>query len=104
MLNAGIVMVHPFVIGELALSNLRQREIVLDSLSDLPHVSVATDTEVLHFIDRHALFGRGIGYVDAHMLAAVQLTGQAELWTNDRRLHGVAALQLGLAASLPPSR
>ncbi len=103
MLNAGIVMVHPFVIGELALGNLRQREIVLDSLSDLPHVSVATDTEVLHFIDRHALFGRGIGYVDAHMLAAVQLTGQAELWTNDRRLHGVA-LQLGLAASLPPSR
>jgi len=103
MLNAGIVMVHPFVIGELALSNLRQREIVLDSLSDLPHVSVATDTEVLHFIDRHALFGRGIGYVDAHMLAAVQLTGQAELWTNDRRLHGVA-LQLGLAVSLPPSR
>jgi hypothetical protein len=67
--------VHPFVIGELALGNLGQREIVLDSLSDLPHVSVATDTEVLHFIDRHALFGRGIGYVDAHMPAAVQLTG-----------------------------
>jgi predicted nucleic acid-binding protein len=103
MLNAGIVMVHPLVIGELALRNLRQREIVLDSLSDLPHVSVATDTEVLHFSDRHALFGRGIGYVDAHMLAAVQLTRQAELWTNDRRLH-VVALQLGLAASLPPSR
>jgi predicted nucleic acid-binding protein len=90
LLDAGTVLAHPFVIGELALANLRQREIVLDALSDLPRASVATDAEVLHFIGSHALFGRGIGYVDAHLLAAVQLTAGAELWTKDKRLHGVA--------------
>ena len=98
LLQAGMVLAHPFVIGELALGNLRQREIVLSALSDLPHASVATDAEVLHFIDRHALFGRGVGYLDAHLLAAVKLTAGAELWTNDKRLHGVAN-QLGLATT-----
>ncbi len=96
LLNAGLVLTHAFVVGELALGNLRQREIVLNALSDLPHASVATDKEVLHFIDRQALFGRGIGYVDVHLLAAAQLTLGAELWTNDNRLRDVAA-QLGLA-------
>lgn len=100
LLEVGRVLAHPFVIGELALGNLRQREIVLRALSDLPQASVATDTEVLHFIDRHALFGRGVGYVDAHLLAAVRLTAGAELWTNDRRLHSVAD-QLRLAIELP---
>ncbi len=103
LLDAGMVLAHPFVIGEIALDYLRQRDIVLDALSDLPHASVATDTEVLHFIDQHELFGRGIGYVDAHLLAAVQLTPGAELWTNDKRLHGVA-VQLGLAITLPRHR
>ncbi len=96
LLDAAAVLAHPFVIGELALGNLRQREIVLNALSDLPRASVATDAEVLHFIDRHALSGRGIGYVDAHLLAAVRLTAAAELWTKDKRLCGIAA-QLGLA-------
>jgi predicted nucleic acid-binding protein len=82
------------------LGNLRQREIVLRALADLPHASVATDPEVLHFIERHALSGRGIGYIDAHLLAAVKLTPGAELWTHDKRLHGVA-VQLGLAPTLP---
>ncbi|MGB9117709.1 type II toxin-antitoxin system VapC family toxin [Bradyrhizobium sp.] len=100
LLDAGMVLAHPFVIGELALGNLRQRGIVLSALSNLPHASVATDAEVLHFIDRHALFGRGIGYVDTHLLAAARLTAGAELWTNDKRLHGVA-VQLGLAITLP---
>ena len=103
LLDTGAVLAHPFVIGELALGNLRQREIVLNALSDLPHASVATDVEVLHFIDRHALSGRGVGYVDAHLLAAVQLTAGAELWTKDKRLHGVA-IQLGLAITLPQHR
>jgi predicted nucleic acid-binding protein len=103
LLETGMVLAHPFVIGELALGNLRQREIVLTALADLPHAGVATDAEVLHFIERHALFGRGIGYIDAHLLAAVQLTAGTELWTNDTRLHGVA-VQLGLAIMLPRSR
>lgn len=98
LLDAVMVLTHPFVIGELALGNLRQREIVLKALSDLPQAIVATDVEVLHFIDRHALFGRGVGYVDAHLLAATRLTAGATLSTNDRRLHGVAA-ELGLAGA-----
>jgi len=96
LLEAGEVLAHPFVIGELALGDLRQREIVLEALSDLPCASVAADKEVLHFIDRHALFGRGLGYVDAHLLAATRLTSGAKLWTRDKRLKEVAA-ELGLA-------
>ena len=95
-LNAGMVLAHPFVIGELALGNLRQREIVLQALAELPRASIATDAEVLHFIEGHRLFGCGIGYIDAHLLAAVKLTAGTELWTNDKRLRGVA-VQLGLA-------
>ena len=96
LLSVGMVLTHPFVIGDLALGNLRQREAVLTALSDLPPAVVATDAEVLGFIDRHALFGRGVGYVDAHLLAAARLTAGAELWTNDRQLH-VVANALGLA-------
>jgi predicted nucleic acid-binding protein len=98
LLDDAAVLTHPFVVGELALGNLRRRETILKALSDLPHANVATDTEVLHFIDRQALFGHGIGYVDAHLLAAVRLTAGTQLWTNDKRLHGVAE-QLGLATT-----
>jgi hypothetical protein len=75
---------------------MRRREAVLTALSDLPQAEIATDAEILTFIERHALFGRGIGYVDVHLLAAVRLTGGAQLWTKDRRLHAVAS-ELGLA-------
>jgi predicted nucleic acid-binding protein len=103
-LEAGMVLTHPFVVGEIALGgNLRERQIVLDALADLPQASVATDTEVLHFIARHRLFGRGIGYVDAHLLAAAQLTAGAALRTTDKRLHRFAA-QLGLALMQPAGR
>jgi hypothetical protein len=90
LLEAGAVLAHPFVIGELALGNLRQREMVLSALADLPQAKVATDAEALHFIGAHALFGCGIGYVDAHLLAAVRLSAGAALWTRDKRLHTVA--------------
>jgi predicted nucleic acid-binding protein len=96
LLDRGMVLAHPFVIGELALGVLRQRQLILDALSDLPQASVATDAEVLQFIDRDHLFGRGIGYIDAHLLAAVRLTTGAALWTHDKRLHHVAE-RLGLA-------
>ena len=98
LLQRGEVLVHPFLIGELALGHLRQRAAVLDMLADLPQTEVATDAEVLRLIDRYALFGRGIGYVDVHLMAAVRLTSGARLWTNDRRLHAVAT-ELDLAAS-----
>jgi hypothetical protein len=97
MLETGQVLAHPFVIGELALGNLRQRDLVLMTLQDLPQARVASDQEVRHFIRRHALSGAGIGYVDAHLLAAVRLAAPAALWTRDRRLLGVAQ-RLGLAA------
>lgn len=93
------VMVHPFVIGELALGNLRQRDAFLADLNGLRQAKVATDHEVLRFIDRHELFGLGIGYVDAHLLVAVRLTVGASLWTRDRRLRTIAT-HLGLASDI----
>ena len=97
LLDATEVLTHPFVIGEIALGNLRQRALILTLLHDLPRATVATEQEVLDFIDRHALFGYGIGYVDAHLLAAVRLTAAAGLWTRDKRLRA-AAVRLGLPA------
>ena len=99
LLSGGQVLGHPFVMGELALGNLRRRDAVLSDLRHLPQAVVAADEEVLHFIDRQRLFGCGIGYLDAHLLAAARLTGGSKLWTRDRRLEAVAA-QLGLAAVL----
>jgi predicted nucleic acid-binding protein len=100
LLNMGAVLTHPFIIGELALGQMRQREIVLASLAALPSAALATDAEALRFIDGRALFGRGIGYVDVHLLASACLTEAALLWTGDKRLRGVAA-ELGLAARPP---
>jgi predicted nucleic acid-binding protein len=89
-LNQGEVLMHPFVLGEIALGSLRRRKPVLNDLSALPQTKVASDDEVLMFIERHRLSGTGIGWVDAHLLGAVQLTDGARLWTRDRRLHGIA--------------
>lgn len=97
LLQAGQVFAHPFVIGEIALGNLNQRQAVLGYLAKLPQAAVARDEEVLHFIDRNGLAGTGIGYVDAHLLASVQLVAGTALLTRDKRLHG-AAIQLNLAA------
>lgn len=99
LLEAGQVLAHAFVSGELALGSLRQRDIILDSLADLPQALVATDQEVLHFIGTNVLFGLGIGYVDVHLLASARLTPDATLWTRDKRLHAVAK-QHGLAADV----
>jgi len=95
LLDSGEVVAHPFVIGELALGNLTQRDLVLDAMRELPQANVAADFEVLHFIREEVLFGRGIGYVDAHLLASVRLSPGTRLWTRDKRLHEVAG-QLGL--------
>jgi predicted nucleic acid-binding protein len=93
------VVMHPFVIGELALGSLRSRSAVLETLQDLRQATVAQDDEVMRMIDRHGLFGLGIGYVDVHLLAAVRLTPDASLWTRDKRLLAVAE-RLSLAARL----
>ena len=96
LLNAACVLMHPFVLGELALGHIRHRKMVLAWLSNLPLAKTATDAEVLNFIDRQALYARGVGYVDAHLLAAVRLTLGSTLWTNDKRLNRLAE-ELGLA-------
>lgn len=100
LLSAGQVLAHPFITGELALGSLRNRAAVLDALDELPRASVATDQEVLRFIETAQLFGQGIGYIDAHLLAAVRLAPGSRLWTRDKRLHGVSQrLDLAYAPS-----
>ena len=95
LLHAAQVLTHPFIVGEIALGYLRQRAHVLASLNDLPSAVVAGYNEVLAFIERGQLAGSGIGYLDAHLLAAVRWTQGARLWTRDKRLLAVAeALEL----------
>lgn len=100
-LAAGVVMTHPFVIGELACGWLPQRKALLADLAELPTAPVASHEEALDLLDRHQLVGRGIGWVDVHLVAAAMLAGRAPLWTRDRRLRKIAG-ELGL--SLEPAR
>jgi predicted nucleic acid-binding protein len=95
-LEIGRVLAHPFVIGELACGTLGNRREVLDLLTRLPSASIATHAEALGFLERRALMGRGIGFIDVHLLASAALTNQARLWTRDRRL-AVIATELHLA-------
>ena len=90
-LEEGMVMTHPFVVGELACGNLKNRADVLRLLAELPRAPVATDREALDFMEQRALMGQGIGYIDVHLLASVALAGTARLWTRDKRLAAVAA-------------
>jgi predicted nucleic acid-binding protein len=90
-LEGGRVMMHPFVLGELACGNLQNRREVLRLLNALPAAPTATDPEALDFIERRALMGRGLGYIDVHLLASTALAAAARMWTRDRRLAAVAA-------------
>ena len=96
VLEHGQALAHPWVTGELALGRLRDRAGVLQLLDQLPQAVVATAAELLAFIAHDKLFGVGIGYVDAQLLASARLTEDAQLWTRDRRLRAVAE-RLGLA-------
>jgi hypothetical protein len=91
LLEEGRVLMHPFVLGELACGNLKNRNEVLHLLADLPRAPTATDAEILGFIERHALMGRGIGYVDVHLLASAALARLGGLWTRESRLAAVAS-------------
>ena len=95
-LETGSVFGHPFVIGELACGQLRRREEILALLGALPSAKIATHEEVLEMIDRRELMGRGLGYVDVHLLASVHLTEDAVLWTRDKMLRHVAE-KMGVA-------
>jgi predicted nucleic acid-binding protein len=91
VLEQEAALMHPFVVGELACGNLKNRVEVLRLLRDLPMAPIASDGEVLALIEIEALMGRGIGYIDAHLLAAARLAGNVPLWTHDQRLASVAA-------------
>lgn len=97
LVNARKVLCHPFVIGEIAMGQFRNRRVFLGDLGKLKTAEVADDDEVMTLIERHSLFRRGIGYIDAHLLAAAFLTPEAKLWTRDKRLKD-AAKQMKLAA------
>ena len=79
------MLCHPFVVGELACGNLQNRFEVMGLLQELPTVSVADQEEVLHLLQAWRLYGRGLGWIDAHLLASVRLTG-CHLWTLDKSL------------------
>ena len=96
VLDAGRAVDHPMVVGELACGSLRNRTAVLALLGNLPSAPRATDGEVLALVERRALMGSGLGYIDVHLLASAALAGTARLWTRDRRL-AAAAAELGLA-------
>lgn len=91
LLEGGQVLHHPWVTGEVALGHLVRRQEILGLLGSLPAATVAEPGEVLVFVERHQLFGRGIGYVDVQLLAAARLAG-ATIWTRDKRLAAVATL------------
>jgi predicted nucleic acid-binding protein len=100
LLESASVLMHPFIVGEIACGSLANRETVLELLRDLPSAAVAEFGEVLSFVERHRLWGKGIGYVDVHLLAAVALTHGAMLWTRDKQLRA-AAQALGCAFGEP---
>lgn len=103
LLQDGQVLIHPAVIGELALGQLAGRAEVLGLLGNLPTATSATGAEVLTLIESQRLFGLGIGYVDAHLLAGTLLTADAGFWTRDKRL-AAAAARLRIAAGPAPKR
>ena len=96
LLHDGHVAIHPFVMGELALGTLPRRADTLEWLAALPALPLQPEPSVLEFAERHRLAGSGIGWVDAHLLAAADAAG-VRLLTSDKKLHAVAA-RLGLAA------
>jgi predicted nucleic acid-binding protein len=97
LLDRGDVVMHPFVIGELVLGYLPRIAEMIEDLGTLPKAIVADTDEVLKFIAHRKLSGSGIGYVDAHLLAAAALAPETFLWTRDKRLHATAQ-SLALAA------
>ncbi len=96
LLNEGQVSCHPYIVGELACGNIQNRDEILTMLGALPGVQVADHEEIIHFISRHKLHGKGIGLIDAHLLASTLLSG-SKLWTLDKALASMAkTLKIGI--------
>ena len=90
MLDQSRILMHPFILGELALGGVPDRKSTLSDMARLPRCAVASDSEVLTLIESERLYGQGVGYIDASLLAAARLTSGASLWTLDARLSDVA--------------
>jgi predicted nucleic acid-binding protein len=95
LLEVNSVVMHPYVVGEIACGSLSKRAPTLELLQQLPMAPVAEPDEVLRYVEDHKLHGKGIGYVDVHLLASTAIGG-TKLWTRDRRLHDMA-VRLGQA-------
>jgi predicted nucleic acid-binding protein len=100
LLYRQVVVMHPFIAGEVMLGNLKDRAQVCATLAALDPAPVAEPDEVANLIESAQLFGTGIGYVDAHLIASAMLMVGGRLWTRDRRLHAVAK-RLGVAFAPP---
>ena len=98
LLEEGGALVHPFVIGELACGNLKNRAEILSLLRALPLAAIAEHEEIMLFIERNGLMGKGLGYVDVHLLAAAVLS-DVRLWTADKSLLKACA-DLGLGCDI----
>jgi len=85
LLHDGEVVCHPFIVGELACGNLKNRQEILTYLQSLPMTILAEDEEVLKFIENNQLMGKGLGYIDVHLVASAVLTNVL-LWTLDKTL------------------
>ena len=90
LLNEAHVVSHPFVIGELACGNLKNRKRILELLQNLPLASLAEHEEVFELVETRKLMGQGIGWIDAHLLASTLITG-VPLWTLDKKLKSISA-------------
>jgi predicted nucleic acid-binding protein len=90
------IIIHPMIITEIALGSITNRSLMLGELHALPQARTASHSEVMEMIERLELFNCGVGYVDAHLLAATCLTANSQLWTRDKRLNALAD-RLGLA-------
>lgn len=89
LLNRGRVLCHPFIVGELACGNLKNRQVILSLLQDLPVAVMVEHLEVLAFIENHGLMAKGLGYVDVHLLASSKITC-VPIWSLDRKLRDAA--------------
>jgi predicted nucleic acid-binding protein len=99
-LNRDQVLMHGMVLGELAMGNFKNRQLLLRRWGALPFIQSATDAQVLQFLETHQLMGKGLGWVDLHLVTAVSLSVNVQLWTRDKRLKTIAET-LNLASQLP---
>ncbi|MCF6270610.1 MAG: type II toxin-antitoxin system VapC family toxin [Melioribacteraceae bacterium] len=94
LLSNGAVVIHEFILGELAIGNFKNRKTILSLLDSIPKLSKLTHDEFLYFIENNSFFGKGVGFVDIHILGAAKLNG-VKIWTLDKRL-----LELAISLNL----